>query len=1166
MTGSRRWLACGLAVLACATPALAQTFHGGLRGAVREAGGVVPGVTVTLTNEATSVSRTTQTNHLGEYAFVSVEPGEYTLKVSMPGFKSIENRGIHIGTQQFLTLDFTLEVGNLQEAITVEGATPLETSNASMGSTLDSRTLETLPTAGRNPFFLATITPGVTHTGDPQFVRQQDQTNSSLLSLGGGPRRGNNYTLDGVSIVDIRNRATVIPSIEAVEEVKVQVTTYDAEMGRTGGGVFNMTGKSGANTWHGSLLGQNRPSKTRSLSYFARKACELGNGSCEKPNTYFYLYAGSVGGPIVKNKTFFWASIEGYKTDTIDDSVVRAPNGRELSGDFSQSGLTIYDPTSTRPDPAHPGQFIRTPFPGNVIPASRISPVAKAMAQYWPQAGPASSELVDRSRTATGKLDQNWTDRFRTSVMYAYYHSVEPQPRSYLKDGKTQEIGANPSDPGDGALYRTVHALAINNTITPNSTTAAHVRLGYTSFADDCVPVAGFDPGTLGFSSGFVNQVPVKKFPYFAIGSYGTDYNGYMFGERPINNITYYSWDANASISKLWGRHTAKFGASYRQIGVKNFNPSQSSGRFFFDGQFTSADPLNPDNSDPYALAAFLLGNPSSGFITVAKPTNAFIDYYAGYAQDDIRVNPNLTLNLGLRYEFEQGLQEKNNEITVGFDRDRNWPFQVSGVTLKGGLEYAGVDGYPTHQSDPSKNKFAPRVGFAWSADAKTVVRGGYGLFWAPHQYPGISATSLGTRGFTQRTDLVASTNGGLTPCAGCSIVNPFPSGIAQPTGSADGILTGAGGTVDFIDQFRKSAYVHQYSVDFQRELPGRLVAGIGYIGATSRHLGVGGNDDGTININQLDPKYQALGSALLDLVPNPFFGNPAFGAFADQATIPRGQLLRPYPQFGNVLGHQVSQGRAQYHSLVLRLDRPIVNGWGGRINYTFSSIKNNIFGELNQFSNNSTGRALPLDSYNLDAEYGHSITEQPHRLNFALTGELPFGKGKKHLNDPGLARVLFGGWAVTAVGYFQSGFPAAIIQSSNTTGIFSRLQRPNLTGTSPATSGNTDSHYDPECGCIANWFNPAAWSTAPAFTFGNSPRTETEMRTPFKTQTDVALQKVEPIGGSKQVMVRFEMINLFNNTQFNGPDMTFGSSSFGTITATRGFPRLLQLMVRFSF
>ena len=469
----------GCVAFAAAVPLLAQTYHGGLRGAVRESGGVVSGALVTMVNEANGTERSTSTNAAGEYAFVQVEPGDYTVKVSMQGFKTIEHKKVHIGTQQFITMDHALEVGSLAEAVTVEGAgIALETSNASQGSTLDSKTLELVPTAGRNPFFLATITPGVTHTGDPQFIRQQDQTNSSLLSLGGGPRRGNNYTLDGVAIVDMRNRATVIPSIEAVEEVKVQVTTYDAEMGRTGGGVFNMTGKSGANAWHGSLLGQTRPGFARSQNFFSRQACEDGTGSCEKPDTYYYLYAGSLGGPIVKNKTFFWMSVEGYKSNTIDEATVRAPNERELNGDFTQSGITVYDPLTTRPDPAHPGQFIRDPFPGNVIPANRISPVAQNMRQYWPQAGTANAELVDRSITGTFKLDQVWSPNFRTSAMYAIYDSTEPQPRSYLADGATQDIGANPADPGDGALYRQVHAIAVNNTITPNQTTVAHVRAG----------------------------------------------------------------------------------------------------------------------------------------------------------------------------------------------------------------------------------------------------------------------------------------------------------------------------------------------------------------------------------------------------------------------------------------------------------------------------------------------------------------------------------------------------------------------------------------------------------------------------------------------------------------------------------------------------------------
>jgi hypothetical protein len=445
-------------------------------------------------------------------------------------------------------------------------------------------------------------------------------------------------------------------------------------------------------------------------------------------------------------------------------------------------------------------------------------------------------------------------------------------------------------------------------------------------------------------------------------------------------------------------------------------------------------------------------------------------------------------------------------------------------------------------------------------------VRGGYGLYWAPHQYAGIGSDVLGTRGFTGRTDMQPLAADGVRPLPGFDLANPFPNGIKQPTGSADGILTGAGGQLRVPDQFRKSAYVHQYSFDIQRELPGRLVAGIAYIGATGKRLGLGGNDDATININQLDPRYQALGTALNDQLPNPFFGNPVFGNLSTQPTISRGRLLRPYPQFDDILLSQVSGGHSQYHSIVLRLEKSISHGWGGRINYTWSSNKNNIFGELNQFSNNSGSRNRPLNSYDVEAEYGHSITEQPHRLNFGLTYELPFGRNKSHLSEPSFARVLLGGWSVTGTGYFQSGFPAAIIQSNNNTNLFTRVQRPNTTGTSPATSGNTESHYDPGCGCIANWFNTAAWSTAPAFTLGNSPRTETEMRTPFKTQTDIAFQKIEPVGGSKEIMVRLEMINIFNNTQFNGPDMTFGSSSFGTVSATRGFPRLLQIMVRFAF
>jgi hypothetical protein len=1138
----------GLALaLVAAVQLHAQTYHGGLRGAVKETGGVVPGVTILLINEATNVTRSTVTNTAGEYAFVNVEPATYTVKVTMQGFKTIESKGVRIGTQEFHTLDFTLEVGSLQESVTVEGQTPLiETSNASVGSTLDAATLQTLPTAGRNAFYLAITTPNVIPSGDPQFVRQQDQTNSSLLSLAGAPRRTNNYTLDGVSIVDLRNRATFIPSIEAVEEVKVQVSTYDAEMGRTGGGVFNTTGKSGTNEWRGSALYQNRPRKLASLPFFQQRSCDSGSAAaCQKPDTYYHLYGGSFGGPIVKNKTFFWASTEGYRTRTTRNSVVTVPTGRELDGDFSQSGVTIYDPLTTR---RVGSQIVRDPFPNNVIPANRINPVARNLRQYWPQGGSATAELVDIADQATLKLDQRWTEKMNSSVMYAWYDSEEPEARFYGK-----EHGDNVSDPGEGALFRTVHVVALNNTFAPNPSTVGHFRLGYTTFKDNDVPIE-FDPTTLGFSQTFNGQISRKKFTDFDIGSWGSDQFGDTFGDRDPQDTKYYSFDANASVSKLWGRHTVKLGASYRKIGMENTSFGSSSGRFAFNGIFSAADPVGASRSRQHELADFLLGYPSSGRLVVATPNDFFIDYYAGYIQDDFRARPDLTINFGLRYEFEQGLQEKNNAFTVGFDRDRAWPVQVPGLNIRGGLMYAGVDGYPTHQSDPSKTKFAPRLGFVWSANAATVVRGGYGIFYAPLYYAFPSETNLGARGFTAVTDYVPSTDGNLTPAN--TLSNPFPAGVDRPRGSADGILTGAGGSVHFVDQFRKSPYVQQFSVDLQRTLPGDLVLGVGYLGARGTNFSVGGQNSGTVNINQLDPRHLSLGAALLETVANPMFGNPAFGQFGRQATITRGQLLRPYPQFGDLLAHQVSAGKTRYHSAILRLERRIRNGWGARVNYTWASNKDNLFGDANFFSG---GVNSPLNNYDLDREFGDSLLSTPHRLNVSATAELPFGKGKRWLSEQGLARVLFGGWSVTVVGTYQSGFPVNVTQSVNNAGLLGGQQRPNVAGADPKTSGGTNDRLN-------NWFNAAAWTQAPAFTLGNAPRTDSRVRTPFKDNTDVAFQKVEPLGGRRTLMIRAEIINFFNDANLRGPNTSFGSSNFGRVLTVAGFPRMLQLMVRLGF
>jgi trimeric autotransporter adhesin len=1142
-----------LLVFAATIEAGAQTYQGGIRGAVRDPGGVVPGVDVTLVNEATNAKRATQTNDVGEYVFANVLPGTYTLRISMRGFKTHEETSIRIGTQQFIVVDVQLEVGNVTEEVTVSGRSPIiENATASVSSSLDNKTLELLPTAGRNAFFLSVTTPNVVPSGDPQFVRQQDQTNSSLLSLGGGPRRANNYTLEGVSITDLRNRATFIPSIEAVEEVKVQVSTYDAEMGRTGGGVFNTVGRSGSNKFHGSGLVQNRPKAGQGKFFFAK--------DLPKPDNYFWLYGGSFGGPIVRNKAFFWATSENYKTKTSRSAVLFLPTEREAAGDFSQSGVTIFDPLTTRLDPANPGQFIRDAFPGNVIPAGRINPVAKAVAAYFPRPSscsslPAVAELIDRANQLTSKVDLRVNDNYTITGMYAWYDSQEPESRFYGK-----ELGDNAADPGEGLLLRTVHVVTVNNVFTPSPTTVLALRYGFTQFIDDDVPIE-FDPASLGFSPTFINQIPYKKFPSINIAGYGS-VNFDTFGDRDPQDTTYYSHNFNASMSKSFGSHTVKIGGDYRVIGMKLFARGQPSGNFDFSSGFTRGPNPLVGGTTAHALASFLLGYPASGDITVGTPNNFSINYYAGYVQDDYRATTNLTVNFGLRYEFEQGLQEQDDRITVGFDRDRAFPVQVPGLNLRGGLMYAGKDGYPTHQSDPSKTKFAPRAGVAYSVNPKTVLRGGYGLFYAPNQYAFPNENRLGTRGFTAVTTYFASNDGGLTPCATCTLTNPFPNGIEEPVGSSLGLLTGAGGTVHFVDQFRKSAYVHQYSADVQRELRSDMSVSIGYLGSRSERLSVGGTNSNTVNINQLDPQFLAQETALLQQVPNPFFGNSAFGAFSRQATIAREQLLRPYPQFGDVLAHQVSAGRARYNAMVVKFLKRIQNGWGANVNYTYSVNKDNLFGEVNYFSNNSNTLARALNNYDLNAEYGHSLLDAPHRLNIVATYELPFGEGKPWMNRAGALNAILGGWAVTGIGTYQSGFPVVIVQDNNNSGLQFTVQRPTLTGTDPATSGSAVDHYDPSCNCVNNWFNPAAWTATAPFTLGNAPRTDTRQRTPFKKNWDIAIQKTQPVGGTT-IMVRAEIINAFANPNFLGPETRFGRSAFGRITQEGGFPRLLQILVR---
>ena len=1147
--------------LMLAATAAAQTFTGGLRGAVRDANGVIPGVSVQLVNEATGQTREAVTNDQGEYSFAAVPPGNYTVKATLTGFKAYENRGVRIGAQQFVTLDIPLEVGTLQETITVTGQAPLiDTSNASTGAVIDSTQLQALPSAGRSAFLFAVTVPTVIASGDGQFNRQQDQTNASLLSLGGGTRRGNNYLVDGVPITDLRNRASANPSIEALEDVAVQVHTYDAETGRTGGGIFNSATKSGTNEWHGSGFYQTRPRWGMANNFFAERR---GN---PLPETYFHTGGGAVGGPIVRNRTFFWFSTEGYGSNTTRNESLRLPTARERAGDFSQTFLNgqlqvIYDPTTG--DPAT--GLGRRPFDGNIVPQGRLNPVALAMQRYLPLPDTdvsngtnnysRTAEIEDRAIMYTGKVDHRFSDAVSLTGFYLYNKTDEPCANT-LYPGLSDPNRF--MDRNDYLLLRRVNVLALNNTWLPSNNTVLTLRYGWTRFIDDDTLSIDFDPSQLGFSQNFLGQMQVQKMPRVSV----TDY--YNFGAIDPTPRNWYSWSANGTMSRLYGRHTLKVGADYRTIGIKTQSFTGGAGDFRFDRLYTSLNPLSPVGGNAYAN--FLMGNMSGDAgnysrLGVSQPFNAFVHYYGAYAQDDFRINARTTVNVGLRLEHESGLMEENDSFTVAFDRTLNpggalgnVVNPLTGQRIVGGLVYAGVNGANEYQGDPPGVKISPRIGLVHSFNPKTVLRTGYGIYWAPWNYQGVSATNYGNIGYSNVTQ--TTNQGQFVPTL--SFNNPFPNGIQQPTGNSLGALAGVGGSIDFIDQDKKAPYVHQYSVDINRELPGNMAIGFEYTGATGRDLGLGGSNDGIININQVDPRHLALGPALLENVPNPFFGLPAGQGFnVTSQTIQRRQLLRPFPQFGDILMRQATLGKNQYHAGIIKFEKRLSNGWGGRINYTYSRLEDNQFGESNFFSRNSTEAQ---NAYDIDAEYSIGILDVPHKITIAPIFQLPFGEGRRWANS-GAAAYILGDWTLSAIVSVESGFPVSLSANTNTTQIFTRMQRVNPGSGDPETSGSDQDRYEPGL-----WLNSSAFSQPSSFTLGTLPRNLDEVRTPARNNLDFVASKDLRFGGSVRGQIRLEVINLTNTPKVRGPISTLGSSTFGSIAVQSGFMRMTQLMFRTTF
>lgn len=1158
-----------LGVLGLASGAFAQTFQGGIRGVIQDAdGGVLPGVTVTIDNEDTGVSRTAVANAVGEYNFANVQPGTYTLRAELSGFAPFVSEGLIVGVSSFLVVDATLVIGGIEETVTVIGETPLiETATASVSAAVSRAELEVLPTPGRNVFILGVGTPNVVHTGNPVWVKQSDQTNSSLLSLGGGPLRGNNYTVDGVSTTDLRNRTVIIPVFEAVQELKVQVNTYDAEMGRTGGGVFNVIHRTGTNNWAGSGLYQRRPGKVntiwRALPYTDQLSYDADNSRtfADRP---FWLWGGSFGGPILQDRTFFWFSAEGNNDVLAENTEVIIPTAAEASGDFSASGTTIYNPFDLD------ANGNRRPFPGNVIPSHMIDPAGRGLAQLLTTLGPGGGISSSGAQTttalqSTANVSHAFSDAWQSSLTYLYYTSKEGAFQQYtnlLGSDSAPAFGIGAAD-----LLRDVHAVAFNNTFITGDASVLTLRYGQTYFNDSNInPEYGIDQirSELGIQGGFLDQIYaqdgyVGQFPSISIANFGD--GGTTHGSWQNTDIQWTSREVSGTYSQFLGNHTLKYGGQWRRMGLH----SAAFGNGFsmsFAQKFTQGpSPTAPDSGSGSAMADLLLGIPNGGSATLVQPADVFIDYYGGFIQDDWRPSQNLVLNLGLRLEHETGLMEDDNGFAVGWDRTNPFPMQVGldpaiegslpGFPLRGGLMYAGLDGNPTHQWDPPGIKLGPRVGFAYTLNPETVIRGGYAVFWAPYAIPsGTGASHLGTYGYTNVTSLNTSTDGITPPDATAS--NPFPNGIEAPIGNSNGRLQNIGSDVYFNEQFRASPYINKWSLDMQRDIGNDLALKIGYVGSQGADIPIGGTNNSSVNINQLSDQYLSLGERLNDHYPNPFYGDSRFGSFAGDETLPLGQLLRPYPHFRNVYARHVSSGKSLYNALRVEFEKRFRGNWGARINYTFTDHKDNIY-EDNQLLENETSviyntpdecafGKCPV----IDADYGPSRVHVPHQLNVNGTWRTPG-------DNP-----IIGGWAVSAVAIMRSGFPLIVRQNSNPLSAYGfDHQRP--------TSGNFNGGGNPR-GNHTTYLTAGDAQETQGFVLSNAPNTTDAVRSPVLINWDVSLEKTTRVYEDMNLTLRFEFIDLFNHVNWRGPRTVLGTSTFGSIPGVRGYPRTFQFMAKVTF
>jgi hypothetical protein len=1160
--------ALGIILGATRLSAQSQAFTATISGTVTDkSGGVVTGAKITLTSAERGITRSFTTGDSGAYTITLLPPADYTLKVVQPGFQTYEQRGISLAAGAAATQDIVLSVGAISQEVVVSDAAPLlDTDNANISADISAKQVVELPLNLRNVYGLASLNSSVNNSTQSQMVNSNGIYGSadqdiSFLNFGGTHFGTAAFLLDGTwDTAQDWGGVVYVPSVESVQEFKIQTNAFTAQYGWSSGNVVNVVTKSGTNRFHGDLFEFYRNSALDANNYFNNR-----NG-VKRPDFSRNQYGGSAGGPLYipglykqTNKTFIFGVYERLRQSTPASLTATVPTQTFIGGDFSslltskvlgQDALgrniyqgAIYDPYTTRTitkgqvDPktglvATSSGYIRDAIPGNTLNHSvkGIDPVAAKISagKYWP--APTNSGLVNnyfasvaasaQSDEYSIRVDHNFTDASR---MYARYsHKSEQKTNSPNFFGDSDPAGPGVYNPNNrwsaGVGYS--HIFSQSLILSANA--------GLNRWIEQSVTQGdGFAPSTLGLPTSLdpiANQFPgIKIDNYSGLGPGAI--NGQDSYAVPRNYFTY-----SVDLTKTLSRHTLTFG----YMGVVN----QILGGHIFGTKFNfpvgstaGPDPANVTQGTGQGFASFLLGVPDNGNTNYGGLTgvNAQLatekNYLGGYVQDDWKATPRLTVNAGIRYEVQTPLTERHNKQQY-FDFNMINPIgSGTGLNTPGGLVF---NGGPNRRGlyNTSYSNFGPRLGVSYRVTDKFVVRSGYGIFFIP-SYTGNGPAD----GYTQTTPITGTQN--FIPFD--TLSNPVPNGILLPQGSALGALQDVGQTVPAVRSARASTYLQQWMFGIQYSIRNNDMVDITYVGNRGIKLSAGGYER-----NMLNPQFFSLGSAALNqLVPNPLAGKlTSSNCQLQNAMVPRQQLLRPFPHYCSVQDQAAPVGDSYYDALQMTYTHRFHAGFSVLASYTFSKFIDDVEGN-NGWAN--SGQTTIRNYYNLAAEKSVDGADIPHSLVISYIYELPIGKGKavgSNLSKP--VDAIVGGWQVSGISTFKQGFPLSIAPANNTLGQYGGNRRPDVVGNMHVANPTID-----------KWFNTAAFKdpTDP-FSFGNAPRYISTLRAPGYQNWDLSIQKYWGLGEVARLQFRAEMYNAFNHANFYAPNQSSGSgAAFGTIS-----------------